>query len=110
MLTWCHRCTKRAGDCARDGCVACCWEHSQRGADLMSEPSTRGKAGRESHVGWQRAIEHAVAHVAHLLPDQAPIRVFIHHNTLHALQHLHFHEALSRAHQVYGAEPYLSEA
>ena len=55
-------------------------------------------------------VRHALDHVGHVLPDQAPIRVFIHHNTLHAFEHLHFHRAVKAAQAVYGAEPYLSEA
>jgi uncharacterized protein YbcC (UPF0753/DUF2309 family) len=55
------------------------------------------------------ALTQALQHAAHLLPDQAPMRVFIHHNTLHAFQHLHFHEAVLRGREVYGGEPYLSE-
>lgn len=54
-------------------------------------------------------LDAALDHAGHLLPDQAPIRVFIHHNTLHAFQHLHFHDAVKRAKDVYDAEPYVSE-
>jgi uncharacterized protein YbcC (UPF0753/DUF2309 family) len=54
----------------------------------------------------RRAIEHA----AHLLPAQGPIGVFIHHNTLHAFEHLPFDEAVQQAGAVFGCEPYLSEA
>jgi uncharacterized protein YbcC (UPF0753/DUF2309 family) len=61
-------------------------------------------------VEWQESIAAALEHVQHLLPDQAPIRVFIHHNTLHAFQHLPFHQAVRAGQRVYGAEPYLSEA
>ena len=51
--------------------------------------------------GWTDKLRHAIDHAAHLLPAQGPITVFIHHNTLHAFEHLPFHEALreiGRAH------------
>ena len=47
---------------------------------------------------------------AHLLPKQGPIGVFVHHNTLHAFEHLPFEEAVRQAGQLFGAEPYMSEA
>ena len=47
---------------------------------------------------------------AHLLPRQGPIGVFVHHNTLHAFEHLPFEEAVKQAGQLFGAEPYMSEA
>ena len=52
----------------------------------------------------------AVEHAAHLLPMQGPIGVFVHHNTLHAFEHLPFEEAVIQAAQLFGAEPYMSEA
>jgi uncharacterized protein YbcC (UPF0753/DUF2309 family) len=48
-------------------------------------------------------------HAAHLLPTQGPLAVFVHHNTLHAFEHLPFAEAVKTAGEVYGCEPYLAE-
>src|SRR5690348_18448051 len=55
-------------------------------------------------------LHRAVEDAAHLLPAQGPIGVFIHHNTLHAFEHLSFEEAVIQAAQLFGAEPYMSEA
>ncbi len=44
-----------------------------------------------------------------MLPQQGPITVFIHHNTLHALEALPFHEALRKGSQIFGCQPYLAE-
>lgn len=62
---------------------------------------------KQSRMGRLRS---AVEHAAHLLPMQGPIGVFVHHNTLHAFEHLPFEEAVIHAAQLFGAEPYMSEA
>ncbi len=54
-------------------------------------------------------LRHAIDHAAHLLPAQGPIQVFIHHNTLHAFEHLPFDDAVQRGAAVFGTQPYLSE-
>ncbi len=59
--------------------------------------------------GSRLRLRHAVEHAAHLLPAQGPIGVFIHHNTLHAFQHLPFEEAVTSAGTVYGARPFMTE-
>jgi hypothetical protein len=48
--------------------------------------------------------------LAHLLPAQGPISIFIHHNTLHAFEHLPFEEAVEWAATHLGPEPYLAES
>jgi uncharacterized protein len=55
-------------------------------------------------------VEHAIAHAAHLLPCQGPIEVFVHHNTLHAFEHLPFDEAVAAGLKIHGANPYLPES
>lgn len=54
-------------------------------------------------------LKHAIDHAAHLLPSQGPINVFIHHNTLHAFEHLPFKDAVKKGNQRFGCQPYLSE-
>jgi uncharacterized protein YbcC (UPF0753/DUF2309 family) len=49
-----------------------------------------------------------LARVAHWLPTQGPIKDFIHHNTLHAFQHLKFHDAASAAARLHGATTTMS--
>lgn len=46
---------------------------------------------------------------AHLLPAQGPISIFIHHNPLHAFEHLPFEDAVELAAARHGREPYLAE-
>ncbi|MEZ5402537.1 MAG: DUF2309 domain-containing protein [Bryobacteraceae bacterium] len=54
-------------------------------------------------------LEHTLDHLAHLLPAQGPIGVFVHHNTLHAFQHMPFDEAVVEAGKLFHAEPYMRE-
>ena len=51
-----------------------------------------------------------VDRLARLLPAQGPISIFIHHNTLHAFEHLPFEEAVEHAAIRLGREPYLAES
>lgn len=44
----------------------------------------------------------------HYLPAQAPLKDFVHHNTLHAFQDLKFHDALHKASEIFGYKVYLS--
>ncbi|WP_309671252.1 putative inorganic carbon transporter subunit DabA [Gemmatimonas sp.] len=70
----------------------------------MSASAHHGSADAHEADPVSRAL--AAAHG--ILPDQGPIGVFIHHNTLHAFQHLPFHEGVQAGAEVLGARPYLS--
>ncbi len=48
--------------------------------------------------------------LAPLLPAQGPISIFIHHNPLHAFEHLPFEDAVERAGVRLGCEPFLAES
>ena len=53
-------------------------------------------------------VARALARAHGVLPDQGPIGVFIHHNTLHAFQHRSFHQAVQEGSADLSARPYLS--
>ncbi len=55
-------------------------------------------------------LAHLLQHLAHFLPAQGPIGVFIHHNTLHAFQHMPFEKAVLEAAKLFETEPYMTEA
>ncbi|MSR60187.1 MAG: DUF2309 family protein [Planctomycetaceae bacterium] len=54
-------------------------------------------------------LSSVIDHASHWLPAQGPITVFIHHNTLHALEELPFDDAVKRGSRIFGCHPFLPE-
>ncbi|HRG66023.1 MAG TPA: Na-translocating system protein MpsB, partial [Saprospiraceae bacterium] len=46
---------------------------------------------------------HTILHeLRHHLPSQTPLKDFVHHNTLHSLQHLSFYDAIFQSSSIFG--------
>src|SRR5688572_15331503 len=46
--------------------------------------------------------KHVLHELKHYLPSQTPLKDFIHHNSLHALQNMKFYDAIFKASKIFG--------
>jgi len=53
-----------------------------------------------SHKEFDEA--HVLHELKHYLPTQTPLKDFIHHNSLHAFQHMKFYDAIFKASKIFG--------
>jgi hypothetical protein len=60
------------------------------------------------HIETQFDGKWVLEKIKHYLPAQAPLKDFVHHNTLHAFQHHTFFESLRRASKIFGYRVTLS--
>ncbi len=51
--------------------------------------------------------EHVLHELKHYLPSQQALKDFIHHNTMHAFQHMKFYDAIFKAGTIFGYEMHL---
>ena len=89
-------------------------------AAAVSAPATLDKRADVSALHAERNVakvqeapvssfneEEVIHDLQHYLPSQAPLKDFIHHNTLHAFQNYTFHEGTRRAKKIFGYFPSL---
>ncbi|WP_422932128.1 DUF2309 domain-containing protein [Singulisphaera sp. PoT] len=76
---------------------------------MESQACTAGEDVDAGRGPRHSTLEEAIEEAAHLLPAQGPIAVFIHHNTLHAFEHLPFHEGVKEGGRALGCHPYATE-
>lgn len=61
----------------------------------------------ENEVSKRFIESECISKLKHYLPNQAPLKDFIHHNTLHSFQHLEFHSGIQKASKLFGYKTYL---
>jgi uncharacterized protein YbcC (UPF0753/DUF2309 family) len=52
-------------------------------------------------------IGHVIHELKHYLPSQQALKDFIHHNSLHAFQHMKFYDAIFKASKIFGFQVHL---
>ena len=59
----------------------------------------------KAHVSFNE--DHVLHDLKHYLPSQQALKDFIHHNSLHAFQHMKFYDAIFKASKIFGFQVHL---
>ena len=74
----------------------------------MTEPGNLNTSINDDNVngtitsGKVFDVDHVLHELKHFLPSQTPLKDFIHHNSLHAYQHMKFYDAIFKASKIFG--------
>src|SRR6187551_1196561 len=71
---------------------------------LKPGPLSKHVNGKASHH-FDEA--HTIHELKHFLPSQQALKDFIHHNSLHAFQHMKFYDAIFKASKIFGFQVHL---
>ena len=66
----------------------------------MNDTITLEKKVAKSSIVFDE--KHVLQELKHYLPTQTPLKDFIHHNSLHAFQHMKFYDAIFKASKIFG--------
>jgi len=69
---------------------------------MTTDPSATTTAPADK----RERLAHELEHWGHLLPSQGPMTTFVHHNTLHGLQHKPFEKAVAEGELLLGGRAY----
>jgi len=71
-----------------------------KGSMTHSEINFNLEEASASYLSFNES--HVLHELTHYLPSQTPLKDFIHHNSLHAFQHLKFYDAIFKASKIFG--------
>ncbi|MGB5028496.1 MAG: DUF2309 domain-containing protein [Chitinophagaceae bacterium] len=82
----------------------------QKETDAIVIPATGQGLNKDVASGISHRhvdVEHVLHELKHYLPSQQALRDFIHHNSLHAFQHMKFYDAIFTASKIFGFQVHL---
>jgi len=75
-------------------------------ANLQDVPAHHNETNAE-HAAVHFDEKHVLHELKHSLPSQQALKDFIHHNSLHAFQHMKFYDGIFKAATIFGFQVHL---